>query len=819
MIAIPVALGLLIIRGCANTSLARNHFRKLTGQEFDVQKKVIQIGFTGYTRQGQEWPFLVMSLGLFLGIGLWYSLATPPFETPDEVYHYAFVRHVAAGNGLPVQTPAVAEAWLHEGSQAPLYYLLVGWLTAAIDQRDFDQLNLPNPRANIGDPLFPGNKNFMLYSAVTRPLQGANLALHVGRWVSLALGSLTLWLLYGVARLAFADKLACRQPWPFSFALLPVLWVATMPQFAFISAACSNDSLVIAASTATVYWLAHLVSKATDTPIARLEWLWLGLLIGIAALSKLQGLGLLPLVGVATVIIAVQRRDWRIPYHAALPIAVPALLVAGWWYGRNYILYGDLFGVTNLLANNGLRADRLTWSSSWGEFRGFRYSFWGLFGWFNLLLPVWVYALLDGITLTALIGALLAGVGGKRPTDQEMVARSARSVRLLLWSWLFIVVVLLLYWLNQATSSQGRLFFPALSAFAVLLVFGLQVWLRYLPSRVQAAVWLLPPLLLLGCSLYTLTVLFPASYGAPQPVATIPADAQLVEIVYGDTDRIYLRALDIPTQRFRPGERVPITLYLEARTAIQDDYQLFIQLLDEQGEEVANLTTHPGWGRNPTSLWQPGAIYADSYPVLIQRASEGSSPLLARVYIGFVDPKTETRGRLPLPAQTTGGTPIQEGPFVGHVAISPLQPPTVDLAQMTANGAQFGNVIQLSAVDFPTEVKLGSTGPFTITLVWDAIGTPATDYTAFVHLLDADQNRVSGFDQAPALRFPTRYWRTGDRIVSHFVLSPPTTPGEFALWVGLYDAESGGALRLPITSSADRTTGDGQVIVGRVSVK
>jgi len=264
---------------------------------------------------------------------------------------------------------------------------------------------------------------------------------------------------------------------------------------------------------------------------------------------------------------------------------------------------------------------------------------------------------------------------------------------------------------------------------------------------------------------------------------------------------------------------VPITLYLQARTAIQDDYQLFIQLLDEQGVEVANLTTHPGWGRNPTSLWQPGAIYADSYPVLIQRAIDGSSPLLARVYIGFVDPKTETRGRLPLPAQTTDGAPIQEGPFVGHVAISPLQPPTVDLAQMTANGAQFGNVIQLSAVDFPTEVKLGSTGPFTITLVWDASGTPATDYTAFVHLLDADQNRVSGFDQAPALRFPTRYWRTGDRIVSHFVLSPPTTPGEFALWVGLYDAESGGALRLPITAEAGHLTGDGKVMIGKTTLE
>lgn len=190
-------------------------------------------------------------LGLFLGIGLWYSLATPPFETPDELYHYAFVRHLASDNGLPVQNPAVEEVWSHEGSQAPLYYLVAGWLTSAIDQNDFHQLNILNPRANIGDPLFPGNKNFMLYSAAAPPLQGSNLALHIARWLSLALGGLTLWLIYQIARLALNDYAQSYYSWP--FVLLPLLWVATIPQFTFISAACSNDSMVIATSTATVY--------------------------------------------------------------------------------------------------------------------------------------------------------------------------------------------------------------------------------------------------------------------------------------------------------------------------------------------------------------------------------------------------------------------------------------------------------------------------------------------------------------------------------------------------------------------------------------
>lgn len=765
--------------------------------------------------QPDEWRWVLSILALFLGIGLWYSLATPPFETPDEVYHYAFVRNIADGHGLPVQNPAVEEAWSHEGSQAPLYYLVVGWLTTAIDQSDFPQLSVPNPRANIGDPLFPGNKNFMLYSAASHPLQGANLALHVGRWVSLALGGITLWLIYQLSRLAFSDY--TQGNYPFSLTLLPMLWVATLPQFTFISAACSNDSMVVATSTATIYWLARLVTKSTQKSITAIEWGVLGLLIGLAALSKLQGLGLLPLVGVAVLLMAAQRRDWLLPLRAILPVALPALAVAGWWYWRNYTLYGDLFGVTNLLSNNGLRPEPVTWGSFWGEFRGFRYSFWGLFGWFNLLLPFWVYQVFDGLTLLALVGVPVAWATQQdRNTNAKQAAGAL--VRLLLLSWVLISVALLIYWLNQATSSQGRLFFPAVSAFAILAVFGLSAWLRYLPEHPQRILWVVPPCLMVGCSLYALLVLFPFSYGAPKPVTAIPPTAQPIDVVYGKTDKLALLALDIPPERFRPGDRVPVTLYLQAQAPVHDDYQVFIQFLDEAGLEVGNLTTHPGWGRNPTSLWQPGAIYADAYPVLIQRAITGTAPLLARVYIGFVDPQTEKSGRFPIPAQTSDGTPITEGPFLGHVAISPSAPPAVDAAQMTTINTQFGNVIQLTAVAFPAQGPVGSTAPVTVTLVWDALGTPATDYTAFVHLLDSAQNRVGGFDQAPATRFPTRYWRNGDRIVSQFTLTSPTTPGEFALWVGLYEATSGGALLLPVTEEAGQMTGDGRVQIGVLTV-
>ncbi|MEZ4677872.1 MAG: hypothetical protein R2932_27010 [Caldilineaceae bacterium] len=345
---------------------------------------------TTYARHERFLLFLIFAG--FAVLTFWYSMATPPFETPDELYHYAFVRHIAAGNGLPVQQADVDAPWEQEGSQAPLYYLLVGWLTRGIDQSDFAAISIRNPRANIGDPLFPGNKNFMLYSAKSYPLQGANLALHVGRWISLLLGLLTLWSTHLTAQLAFT-KAPVRK---LSYPLLVTLWVAAVPQFAFISASCSNDSLIIAASAATVYWLARLLVKPEDRPIAWTEWVILGGLLGVAALSKLQGLGLVGLAGLVIGILAWRQRAPRLLLYALLPVALPALLIAGWWYARNLLLYGDLFGVSHLLANNGLRTEPLSWGGLGGELRGLRYSFWGLFGWFNLLLPGWINSVFDG---------------------------------------------------------------------------------------------------------------------------------------------------------------------------------------------------------------------------------------------------------------------------------------------------------------------------------------------------------------------------------------------------------------------------------------
>ncbi len=754
--------------------------------------------------------FALLILLSFALLGVAFSLIVPPFESPDELYHYGFVQHVAGGNGLPVQSATSSGPWEQEGSQAPLYYLLAGALSAGVDQGDFDELSVRNPHANIGDPLYPGNKNRMLYTGgPPPPLTGANLALHLGRWLSVVLGLITLTATYSTARLAFPGRTAA--------ALGAMAIVAFMPQFGFIAGSLNNDNMITAMAAATVFWLAYLVALPPEREPVWWEWAVLGVLLGLSALSKLQGLGLGLLAGLAALGMAWQRRDWRLLLRAFLPTALPILLIAGWWYVRNLRLYGDLFGLSNLLEINGRRQQPLTWDGFWREFRGLRYSFWGLFGWFNILLPQWIYDVLDLLTLVALAGLGWWTVQRARAGRMWDFRYNADRVRLLLLVWALLSLALLIYWTNQATGSQGRLIFPGLSAFAILLAGGLDAWLRHLPRPGRAWGQALLPALLLGATLWTLAILIPQAYRASAPVAALPSEAAPLDVRFGPDAQLRFDAITLPTDRYAPGESVPITLFEQTTQPLGEDYRLFIQLLDDQRNVIGNVTTHPGWGRNPTTLWTANARYPDAYTVRIDEAINVRSPLLATVYAGFIDPASG-RADQPLSAIDGAGEPIT--PFVGNVIIAPHRALDEELLGMTEIAAELGEVIALAGVGVDGGMANATSLP--VRVLWEAAGQPAADYTAFLHLRAPDGTQIAGTDEAPAQgRFPTSYWRAGDQILSDFDLALPAevVPGVYELWLGLYESDSAGALRLPVTATGDLPSGDGEVRIATVEIE
>ncbi|NNJ10101.1 phospholipid carrier-dependent glycosyltransferase [Chloroflexales bacterium ZM16-3] len=92
--------------------------------------------------------------------------------------------------------------------------------------------------------------------------------------------------------------------------------------------------------------------------------------------------------------------------------------------------------------------------------------------------------------------------------------------------------------------------------------------------------------------------------------------------------------------------------------------------------------------------------------------------------------------------------------------------------------------------------ELPSGQPVQINLYWRAAQAMDTDYTLFVHVIDAAGNTVAQRDLP--LRYadyPTSHWRPGELVIDRADLPLPALPaGQYRFEIGLYDAATGAGL-------------------------
>ena len=466
---------------------------------------------------------LAVILFLFVLLAAYYSVATPILEAPDENWHYQFVREIAVDHGLPVVLPDVSQPFRHEGLQPPLYYVLGAGLIAWIDPRSLEILPAANPFGRIGEPAYDtnDNRNAYLHTADEGfPYKGATLAIHLIRFLSVALGTLTVILTYFLALeillpsnpIGVSDnpqhptyqanpRIDKRQ----MTALFTAAFVAFLPQFLFISGAISNDTLTTTLAAAVLLLLARMLHLGMNLRRA----LVLGIFTGVALLSKTSALALLPVVFVVVLYLALKGHAWLEAIKFAAVYLTVVLLIAGWWYLRNVSLYGELFPLTPLAALVGARPTPLSfsrWFISEGE--ALRLSLWGVFGWFNVLASPPFYLFYDLLALAGLVGI---GIGLVRRRDLPI------GFALLAFAILAEVVVFWRY-ASVIITTQGRLLFPVLPAWAILWAWGFS---NLLPSRFALA-----GAAIVAASLFVSAFLTPSQFILPAYTPTIIADSK-----------------------------------------------------------------------------------------------------------------------------------------------------------------------------------------------------------------------------------------------------------------------------------------------------
>ncbi len=722
-------------------------------------------------------------LGYFI-LAVAFSIASPIFEAPDEVQHIYFIKHLAETHSLPVLGGDEADEALYgqEGGQPPLYYavgiLIVSWIDMSTPPPPEQ-----NPHASIGDPMLPGNKSAFLHPPDERwPWRGMTLAMHLMRFFSVLLGAGTVFFVWKIAQGLFPHRR--------SFALASAAFVAFLPQFLFISAAVTNDDLIVFLSTFILWLLLDYFGADFRTVPHRAEALLLGSFLGLAALSKLNGLDLWLIVGMVYVVHVFLYRDFRKTWPSALLTGLAAIAIATPWYWRNWQLYGDPTALTPFLDIVGSRKTPLHFRT---EFQGLRISLLGLFGWFNVHLPESFYRAWD-IFLTVSVIGFLQGVWRRR---LQLRPLRRHAFLILLALWLGLMILSLAVWTSITPGTQGRLLFSAISGLAILLLMG---WDEWLPTREW---WLaIPPLVLLGVSLYSVGWVIPEAYRRPNFITAdeIPVEARRQPVVFDG--RIMLLGAQVQPETVHPGENIRITLYWQAIDKVPYNASVFIHLYGRDHKVLAQVDAYPGWGNFPTRFWEPGQVVVDRYHILLPGGVE--TPTKVLVNVGLYD--------LPTLRQYPVTSDFEEAlsQDVAILRAIPVHSPDYDIAHPT--DFQAGDRIRLAGYDLPkSDFSPGETLP--LKLYWQGLAPVDEDYQVFVHLMDKSGKMAAGYDKSPLDGWwPTSMWEPGQVFDDSYPLILPMglPSGTYQLRTGLYRLSD--LYRLPLSGPQDAVIDNAAVL-------
>jgi hypothetical protein len=104
---------------------------------------------------------------------------------------------------------------------------------------------------------------------------------------------------------------------------------------------------------------------------------------------------------------------------------------------------------------------------------------------------------------------------------------------------------------------------------------------------------------------------------------------------------IWLTGYSLSERTLRQGDGVKLTLVWQPRSEISRNLTVFVHLLDEKGNIVAQQDSIPVSGSRPTTGWAPGEYITDSYALYLDPLKVPPGRYVVR--IGWYDPATAER--------------------------------------------------------------------------------------------------------------------------------------------------------------------------------
>lgn len=399
-------------------------------------------------------PVLVLALVCHLVLATGYLVRTPAFEGPDENGHAYYASFLAHRHSLPVvegsSEPYGLSPWDESpvGHHPPLYYGLLAVTMQVLGHAD------TVPTFSLAEN--PTPLHFRHGHDELSPVSAEIVLLWVLRGWSVLLGLITIVLVHRLGRMVFVDRPVVADG--------AALLLACLPQFSFIHGVLDNGNLAITLSHGVLLVLVVALSRGRLSPRTGAA---LGALTGLALITKLTSLFLVPVLGVTYLVCLWRWSDRRREIlHSGAWLAAVTVAISGWAFLRNVELYGDPMAQAAMgaisaehMVPEGMELDFFIQIFLPGMFT----SFVGFFGWWTLPAPLWLLIVWIGLLVLGGVGWFVGWRRGFRP---------------LAGMWVLLLAAVVLFtsvaqFNLTFVAPHGRYLFPAAGPLLIALVAGL----------------------------------------------------------------------------------------------------------------------------------------------------------------------------------------------------------------------------------------------------------------------------------------------------------------------------------------------------------
>lgn len=563
-------------------------------------------------------------LTLFGAMALTVSLTAPFNAGPDEVAHFMAARFIAETGRLPASPTERAEAG-YKSDLPPLFYLAVGYLGRGLDldSPPFIKIAQDNPRLQ----LVVGHENIIAWRALTTedPYRGEVLLWYLGRWFTVLSGLAGLVGVYLLLQTVYPG-----QPW---LAGSGAALLGFLPVYLKTSGVISYEPLL--GATVTLYLL--VLYRAMQRPRQSWRFLVVGFFLGLACLVKYTPWPLLPALILLIAGLGIAQK-WS-GRHLLISTGLAGtgmMLALGPWLAFSLLHFNQIANrgwlqglIYPFLASDGSDTTSLRFASllSGGAIGSSQAANDPFFSWLWRMVD-WGFGPLSWLLLGLAVGA---GVGLARGwRDLETWPRG--------WAGLLLGHLLLLaslplarFWLTgQAETGMAQhLAFPAGAMVLLLVIQGLQVWLK--PKVVVAVLLAVTALSLVRSGLSVA-----GNMATPWPVRSVP---------YAEPEQTLATFAGVSLLDYRPellDRQLAVTLLWRAEELLAEDYRVELSLIDPSGQPAARWSGQPLNGRYPTRAWSPGDRLRDQIKLPLVGLAAGEYQLQLRLL----------NGDRPLPAAT-----------------------------------------------------------------------------------------------------------------------------------------------------------------------